>query len=97
MKSKLDGIHIDPKTNDYDETQLGDLMSSDSNMADAVESYFKYRGNFIKSIVFAVNVAHSKALTERFKKRGVRAAHIDGTNDFKTRTNTIRASLITRF
>ncbi len=85
----LDKVQIDPKTHDYDETQLGKLMSADRNMADAVESYIRYKGNFTKSIVFAVNVAHSKALTERFLKRGIRAAHIDGTTDFKTRTNTI--------
>lgn len=89
VSRQLHNISIDAKTNDYDEIELGELMSSDIKMADAVESYIRYRGNFVKSIVFAVNVKHSKALCERFIAKSIRAAHIDGTTDPKTRKNIV--------
>ena len=89
VSTQLSDVSIDSKTNDYDEKELGLLMSSDSKMADAVESYIRYRGTFRKSIVFAVNVSHSKALSERFIKKDIKAAHIDGTTDAKTRKNVI--------
>lgn len=78
LKDQLKNIPIDIKTNDFDEVRLEKLMSGDAYMADAVESYFRYRESYKKSIVFAVNIQHSKQLAGRFNAKGVKAVHIDG-------------------
>lgn len=85
ISKRLADLPIDPISNDYDENQLERLMTMDNNMADAVKSYIRYRGNFKKSIVFAVNVSHSKKLTSRFLEENIKAAHIDGETDDKKR------------
>jgi len=81
IKNKLKNISIDKKTNDFDEYELSQLMTTITYMSDAVESYIKFRGDYKKSIVFAVNVKHSKHLAARFNSQGITAAHIDGTID----------------
>lgn len=79
LKDKLKQVAIDKTTNDFDESELGTLMATNNYMSDAVESYLKYRGNYRKSIVFAVNIHHSKLITARFNARGIKAAHVDAT------------------
>jgi superfamily II DNA or RNA helicase len=87
LQKKLKNIIIDPLTKDYDENELAALMCMNSQMTDAVKSYIRYRGNRKKSIVFAVNIEHSKALTQRFIESDINAAHVDGMTDPVTRNN----------
>ncbi|MBX2897238.1 MAG: DEAD/DEAH box helicase family protein [Cyclobacteriaceae bacterium] len=90
IKTRLKDIPIDKTTNDFDEEMLGQLMIGDEYMSDAVESYFKYRGDHKRAIVFAVNIKHSESLVDRFRSRGVKAAHLDSKTGKEARENILR-------
>lgn len=51
---------------------------------DVVETW-KKRAPDRKTVVFAVNIEHSKALAERFSADGISAEHFDGEDDIDTR------------
>jgi DNA repair protein RadD len=66
------------KAGDYVETQLAQRMDRDDLVGDIVSHWHKY-GEGRKTVVFAVNVAHSVHIRDEFIKSGVKAEHIDGT------------------
>lgn len=63
---------------------MGDYVEQDAmkamEMAPIVESYFEHV-NGKQGICFAINVAHSKIICDKYRKAGVSAEHIDGTTD----------------
>ena len=63
---------------DYDLHMLKDVMLDDFIMADLVEGYKKFAAGK-KSIVFAVDIEHSKKIAERYNEEGIPAVHIDAT------------------
>lgn len=69
-------------------TSTGDYEEDDSRkameMAPIVESWIEHAKNKI-GITFAINVAHSKEITEKYNQRGIPAVHVDGTTDAHTR------------
>ena len=78
-------------TGDWDAEALAEVMGDNGLMGDVVEQWLKLAEGR-QTIVFATNVAHSRALCDRFQKVGVAAAHIDGyENDKAVRTDTINA------
>lgn len=85
----LAGIRI--VRGDYDESQLGQRMNTQTLVGDVVENWLKL-ANGRKTIVFAVNVAHSQALCEQFRRSGVSAEHLDGDHD-----DDERAAVLNRF
>lgn len=64
------------KNGDY---QPGDLafMGAPRLIGNVVREYREH-GRGRKAIVFAVSIAHSKALAEAFRAEGIKAAHLDG-------------------
>jgi len=62
---------------DYNEKQLAALMMSGSHTSDLVASWLEH-ANGLKTIAFAVNIAHSKQICEKFRAAGIPAAHVDG-------------------
>jgi len=68
---------LDKLGGDYNEKQLAKLMSDDRITADLVASKLKW-ANGLKTIVFAVNIEHSKAIIEQYRKSGIVAMHVDG-------------------
>lgn len=60
---------------DYNESDLGKVMMNYT--ADLYDTWEEYAFNK-KTIVFAVNIAHSKSIVEMYKSKGVPAVHIDG-------------------
>lgn len=62
---------------DYDEGELAKFMMGEQVMAGLVSSKQKYAPGE-KTICFAVNIPHSKAIVEKYKKAGIKAAHVDG-------------------
>lgn len=72
----LDKIKI--TAGDYNEQQLARAMSADNITADLVASWVKHAGGE-KTLVFAVDVIHSKSIVDQYKKAGIEAAHVDGT------------------
>jgi superfamily II DNA or RNA helicase len=62
---------------DYVEEQLGEVMNDAKLVGDIVEHWTKYAAAR-KTIVFSVNVAHSRAIVEMFNASDISAAHVDG-------------------
>lgn len=73
---------------DYDIQMLRNVMLDNSIMANFIESYKKF-ANGKKTIVFAVDVEHSKSIVERYLEAGIRAAHIDATTPKQERKETL--------
>jgi superfamily II DNA or RNA helicase len=61
---------------DYDLQMLKNVMLDNSVMANLVESYKKF-ANGKKTIVFAVDIEHSKSIVEKYIEAGIEAVHID--------------------
>jgi DNA repair protein RadD len=74
-KPDLLGVRIE--RGDYVESQLAERMDRPKLIGDVIMNWHKY-GERRKTVVFAVNVAHSIHLRDEFIKAGVRAEHIDG-------------------
>lgn len=62
---------------DFAVEQLSQAMSSGVVIGAAVDEYAR-RCPGAPAIVFAVDIAHSQLVAERFAERGYRAAHVDG-------------------
>jgi superfamily II DNA or RNA helicase len=62
---------------DYDKTQLGQAVDKTKLVGDIVKHWFRLAAGE-QTVVFAVNVAHSKHITEEFMAQGVDARHVDG-------------------
>jgi len=69
---------VKQKMRDYDIQMLKNVMLDNSLMANLVESYRKYADGK-KTIVFAVDIEHSKEIVQRFQSNGISAAHLDAT------------------
>jgi superfamily II DNA or RNA helicase len=65
---------------DYDKTQLGTAVDKARLVGDIVHHWFKLAAGE-QTVVFAVNVSHSKHIVEEFKAHGVDARHVDGYMD----------------
>jgi superfamily II DNA or RNA helicase len=64
------------KTGDYVVKQLSDRMNTAALVGDVVEHWLKHAERR-RTVVFAVDVAHSVHLTDEFLKSGVKAEHVD--------------------
>jgi DNA repair protein RadD len=62
---------------DYVVSALSARMNTDQLVGDVVADWLKH-GERRKSVVFAVDVAHSVAIKSRFIEAGVRCEHLDG-------------------
>lgn len=77
-----DTSHIKIKKNadgllDYDQKALEEESSKPKLIGSIVENW-KLRATGIRTVCFAVSVAHSKKIVERFVAEGVPAEHLDG-------------------
>jgi DNA repair protein RadD len=63
---------------DYDSADLSRRFSTDALMGLVPEAWARHASGE-RTIVFAASRAHGKALTERFRPRGVRVAFVDAT------------------
>ncbi len=61
---------------DYDLQMLKNVMLDNSVMANLVDSYKKFADGK-KTIVFAVDIEHSKSIVEKYIEAGIEAVHID--------------------
>jgi superfamily II DNA or RNA helicase len=73
---------------DYDETELAGVMMAAHLIGNVVTQWVK-TANGVRTLVFAVNVAHSKALRDRFREAGVAAEHIDATTPATERSDVL--------
>lgn len=61
---------------DYQEDQLGAAMNKAQLVGDIVAHWFKL-SHGKQTMVFAVNIAHSKHICEQFQANGIAAVHVD--------------------
>ena len=80
----LDGIAIDRKKHDYNETQLQERMSQQHIVGDIVEHWLKLAGGR-RTVVFCAGVKHSILVRDRFVSQGVKAEHVDGMTEIGER------------
>lgn len=85
----LDRVKI--TAGDYNEKQLAEVMSDKTLTADLVQSKLKHAPG-LKTIVFAVSIAHSKMIIEQYNAAGIKAMHVDGEMAMEE-----RASIFKRF
>ncbi len=76
--STPDLSNVKTRQGDYMTEMLSDVMSDSAIMKDVVEAY-KEKCCEKSTIVFAVDVEHSKEITQRFKEAGIIAEHLDAT------------------
>lgn len=76
---------------DWQSDALAEVMGDHELMGDVVDQWLKI-GKGRQTIVFASNVAHSRALCDHFRGAGINAAHVDGYDQDKLgRAETINA------
>lgn len=75
---------------DYDEGALARMMMNDGIMAGLVASKQKHAPGE-KTICFAVNIEHSKAIVAKYNAAGIKAAHVDGGFTIEDRNRAFKA------
>lgn len=76
---------------DYNAEQLGFVMNKSKLVGDIVAHWKRYAattgpgGAHRPTVVFAVNIAHSKSIVEEFVANGIRAEHLDGDTELRER------------
>lgn len=74
---------VSKRAGDFAKDALARLVDKPGITGDAVRHYHRLASGR-KAIVFCVSVAHSKHVVEQFRSTGVRAEHLDGTeNDLR--------------
>ena len=70
---------------DYARDALGKAMRDKVLMGNIIEHWFKLNPKRWPTVVFASNVEHSKAITARFRRAGVKVDHIDASTSENVR------------
>lgn len=73
---------------DYEKKGLDRVMNEPILIGDVVENWLRIVPG-LKTMVFAVNVKHSKALVEEYIRRGVAAEHLDAHSEDEERDATL--------
>jgi DNA repair protein RadD len=75
VRPDLKGVHT--RHGDYVEGELAGRMNTDKLVGDLVSHWIKF-GERRRTVVFAVNVAHSLHICSEFQCCNIRAEHLDG-------------------
>lgn len=73
---------------DFEKKGLDRVMNNTAIIGDVVDNWMRIAGDK-KTMVFAVNVKHSKALRDEFKRHYVKAEHLDAYSEDEERAATI--------
>ncbi|WP_430900527.1 MULTISPECIES: DEAD/DEAH box helicase [unclassified Paraflavitalea] len=77
------------KNGEFDEVVMARMYSSDKNVHNAIKSYQQYcKGK--KTLIFNVNIEHSKKVRDAFAAYGYNCRHIDGETDPRERVATLQ-------
>lgn len=87
--SKPDLEKIRTIAGDYDKKELGERMNKTKLVGDVYIQWARLAGG-LQTIIFAVNVSHSKALCNEFVRNGVRAEHLDAHSSDEEREDALR-------
>ena len=74
---------------DYSEPGLSEVMN-DSQVLDSMYKNWQRLAKDRKTIAFAVDVAHSKAIAQKFNDNGITAEHLDGSTPIHIRQQMFR-------
>jgi DNA repair protein RadD len=88
---ELDLKGVRTQTGDYVVSDLAARVDTDPLVGDIITHWFKHAAG-LKTIVFAVNVAHSRHITAEYNRAGVNTEHLDGTTP-KTERDAILSRL----
>jgi superfamily II DNA or RNA helicase len=88
--AEIDLRGVRTQTGDYVVSDLAARVDTDPLVGDIISHWFKHAAG-LKTIVFAVNVAHSRHITTEFLKAGVTAEHLDGSTP-----KTVRDAILAR-
>lgn len=80
----LTSVDVSSMSHDYHNSQLASAMMKPKLMGNAIEEW-KNRAEGRRTVVFAVNIEHSKSLVEAFRAEGIRAEHIDANTPIEDR------------
>lgn len=81
----LDGVDISGMSHDYHNAQLAAAMQRGTLIGNLVEEWKKHAAGR-RTVVFAVNIEHSKKIVEAFRAEGIAAAHLDANTSEDERT-----------
>lgn len=95
------GFDYDRLINDYNQRQVATVYRMSKNVENCINNYFKYCLNK-KTLIFNVNIEHSKEVNECFNACGYPSRHLDATSPdrkeifhwFKTTKNAILNSVM---
>lgn len=87
--SAPDLSNIKTVVGDYEKKGLDEVVNQPRIIGNVVENWLKIAGG-LTTMVFAVNVNHSKALCREFNDNGVTAEHLDAHSIDEEREDTIR-------
>lgn len=73
----LQGVRVDGKKHDYDESQLAAVMDKQTLVGDIVTHHLRH-GEGRRTVCFATGVKHSVHIRDEFRANGILAEHIDG-------------------
>ncbi len=73
----VDLSNVRVRGGEYHEGDLADAVNSSALVGNIVEHWQKHAAG-LRTVAFAVNVAHSQNITARFLEAGIAAEHIDG-------------------
>jgi superfamily II DNA or RNA helicase len=65
------------KRGDYDQRALAEAVDSKTLVGNLVDHWTRH-ANGVRTVAFAVSVAHSEHIAEQFRQAGVAAEHLDG-------------------
>lgn len=88
-KDVVDRAALVTKGSDFEESDMAKEFSQTKHVLNTVKAYEHHAQN-TKTIVFNVQVEHSKMVCEAFRQSGYDARHIDGTTDAGMRSATLR-------
>jgi superfamily II DNA or RNA helicase len=75
QRPNLAGIRV--ARGDYAARELDEAMNRQALVGNIVEHWQRHAGG-VRTVVFAVSIAHSRHITERFREAGIPAEHLDG-------------------
>lgn len=87
VRPDLTGVHV--RRGDYVESELSRCMNTQQLVGGVVEHWHKLAGHR-RTVVFAVDVAHSVHLRDEFRRSGVLAEHIDGSTPIEERDGILK-------
>jgi superfamily II DNA or RNA helicase len=77
VKDPIDRKQLKVRNGEYDDTFMGNLLSSTKHVNNTVEAYLRFCSGQ-RAIVFNCNIAHSKVVCDAFAAAGMPARHVDG-------------------